>query len=302
MRAAHARTADTPPACARQPSLRVPCADLMGRWVTVRRFNEAQTKSAPLPISRVFDFTHLTEALRPCRFVTTASGGMRRRPVELAPLRDGWAHTRTLRRVYAAVQPSNAVRALVDDLVAAAVRHAGPRWAAVHLPIERDWWWDTSFCSPRRAHSFLQRCFAPSEVAEQIRDSLAMQRATGVVLLYAHDKVSSLGPPVCHAAFGRPTFKLLLNATLPYTLRNAAEQFLAARAPTGFYGNALSTFSKGVATMRESSDERTNASFAYDCTLSLVQTRRFVGRPRESIVSAHPGFRLLQPVRPERCR
>ena len=96
---------------------------------------------------------------------------------------------------------------------------------------------------------------------------------------------------------------------MPYTLRNAAEQFFAARAPAGFYGNAHSTFSKGIAAMRDttqSDDDDTariqaDASFAYDCTLALVKNRRINARPRDSIVAAHPGFRLLRTLQPDEC-
>ena len=82
------------------------------------------------------------------------------------------------------------------------------------------------------------------------RLSLAEQRATGTLMMVAHDKVASMGPPLCLSAFGNASFKLVLDARIPYTLRNAAEQFFAARAPAGFYGVTSSTFSKGVAAMR----------------------------------------------------
>lgn len=71
------------------------------------------------------------------------------------------------------------------------------------------------------------------------------------MLIFAADKVAELGPPVCTSQFGNGTIKLLLSPSdASYTIRNAAEQYLAARAPAGFYGNRFSTFSKGVALMR----------------------------------------------------
>lgn len=154
------------------------------------------------------------------------------------------------------------------------------------------------------------------------------------MLLYAHDKVSELGPPVCASDFGGRTVKLLLlplsaglqsfhrpysasvnrradgiaeaeGEQLCYTLRNAAEQFLAARAPGGFYGNRFSTFSKGVALMRaarrssavapwdmrnaEEASDWASQSFAYDCATSALELIK-------PVFTAHPGFHLLRPL------
>ena len=52
----------------------------------------------------------------------------------------------------------------------------GVRWAAVHLTIERDWWWDSDYCLPRRTHGYVQRCYAPDEVASIIEDALKERR------------------------------------------------------------------------------------------------------------------------------
>ena len=58
-------------------------------------------------------------------------------------LRNGWSSpsiTRAVATVYKAVRPNGVVQELIDALKREAVRHAGERWAAVHLPIEMDWW------------------------------------------------------------------------------------------------------------------------------------------------------------------
>ena len=105
-----------------------------------------------------------------------------------------------------------------------------------------------------------------------------------------------------------------------YTIRNAAEQFLAVRAPAGFFGNRFSTFSKGIALLRAAKgvpphmagsaatppradanasrggevDTLTvrltdwgSASFAYDCASIAPE----VIKP---VFTAHPGFHLLR--------
>ena len=87
----------------------------------------------------------------------------------------------------------------------------------------------------------------------------------------APPQVSSFGPPTEFNEYGPRAAKLLISPTVPYTIRNAAEQFLAAAAPAGFYGNAYSTFSKGVALMRAGVEGNGGAplpSFAYDCALA----------------------------------
>ena len=233
--------------------------------------------------------------------------GARIRPLLLEPLNAQWNVTRyrpMLEAVYRSVQPSARVQGLVDALVTAAQQHAGPRWAAIHLPIERDWWWTSAWCEGSRREAFTRRCWAPTEVAQLTAP--ARENATGTVLLYAHDKVAtrqkpavflsgsgrlSVGPVVCHADFGARTFKLQLTTTVPYTLRNAAEQFFAAKAPSGFFGNSFSTFSKGVALMRSSAD----VSYAYDC--ARLDYDHWEARAKRGIVPSHPGFWRLRLLR-----
>ena len=119
-----------------------------------------------------------------------------------------------------------------------------------------------------------------------IRAARRKTQATGSILLYAFDKVSALGPPVCSSDFSNQTVKLSLPTdAMSYTFRNAAEQHLASRAPAGFYGNRFSTFSKGVALMRASSG--IGKSFGYDCATRASHRIK-------PVFHSHPGFALLQ--------
>ena len=263
-------------------------------------------KAPPLSFNDVFDFAHFASQMRPCRLLLerprTAPAGATS-ATKLKSLRDGeWRATRTLGLLYSAIRPNARVQALVAQLVDSANLHAGPRWAAVHLAIERDWWWDSEICVPRRSQAFLRRCYSPSEVADIIRGSLAEQRATGTLMMVAHDKVASMGPPLCLSAFGNASFKLVLDARIPYTLRNAAEQFFAARAPAGFYGVTSSTFSKGVAAMRAARRSDRLSTFAYDCA-SWAMERRVWTPDKADISIAHLGFEALRTIEPrQHCR
>lgn len=257
-------------------------------------------KAAPLSFDAVFDFSEM----HPCRLLLEKPRDAATTAINLKSLRDGeWQATKTLGLLYGALRPSARVQALVDQLVVSATEHAGPRWAAVHLPIERDWWWDSEICVPRRSQSFVRRCYSPSEVAAIIRTSLAEKRATGTVIMVAHDKVATMGPPLCLPAFGNASVKLRLDSRIPYTLRNAAEQFLAARAPAAFYGITSSTFSKGVAAMRAARSRGDRLStFAYDCVrwAMLRRSGTTASKQATDISVAHPGFHALRTI--ELCR
>ena len=230
--------------------------------------------------------------------------------ITLAPLRSDWGAKRyapMLAAVYNAAQPSASVRTLVDVLIVEAKQRAGPRWAAVHLPIEKDWWWGSDWCHGRKEELYTRRCYAPAEVALLTRR--ARSDATGTVLLYAYDKAarrdspwtwethngqfSEYGPPVCLDAFGSATFKLQLPSHIPYTFRNAAELFFAARAPAGFFGNSYSTFSKGIALLR-ATPGRDGRSYAYDC--ALREKGHWQPSAQLGIVANHPGFIHLRPL------
>ena len=121
------------------------------------------------------------------------------------------------------------------------------------------------------------------------------------MLLFAADKVSPQGPTLCYDRFGTGTVKLQLPSRVAYLYRNAAEQWLAASAPGGFFGNAYSTFDKGVALLRSSvvTSDGSTASFAYDC--ALATRRAGCWQQRDSIVSSHPGFGKLRTLPGRRC-
>jgi hypothetical protein len=256
-----------------------------------------------------------------CTVVDRPRAGAHVEEVNVTKISDGWWRSvdpALLRQVYSAARPSATVASLVKILETVAREKAGERWAAVHLPIEQDWWWTSDFCRGRvHNESMTRRCFAPSEVAALTAPMRVTLGATGVVLLYAMDKVDPRGPPVCPDHFApRRTAKLVLPAVVPYTYRNAAEQFLAVRAPGGFFGNSFSTFSKGVALMRSAAalshlhwgtpaplaalpqSQWRNESFAYDCALPASLTWR---NREDSVVLKHPGFELLRTL-PGACR
>ena len=125
---------------------------------------------------------------------------------------------------------------------------------------------------------------------------------------------------MCAKRFGNATFKLQLPNEIAYTLRNAAELFLAASAPAGFVGNSFSTFAKAVALLRAQrhaaqpanaaasssspAAEQTASlgvvSYAYDCAAIEKELWRMPkGRP--SISLAHPGFEQMSVLQPSRC-
>ena len=180
---------------------------------------------------------------------------------------------------------------------------------------------------------------------------LRWRKASGIVLLYAHDKVASdakpwraratwnrTGPSVCDCDFGGMAVKLQLPATgphaVPYLYRNAAEQLFASRTPVAFFGNAYSTFSKGVALHRRAAalalarrsaaaghtaapalpkqattppplgaaaaatlPQPAPSAFAYDCALAEeAQWKPRHSRHTGRIIRLHPGFHLLRPL------
>ena len=246
------------------------------------------------------------------RFVSAAlPPGAHVELLTLRPLRPDWnfsRYGRMLSAVYRAVKPSAIVRALVEALVNEARPRIGLHWAAVHLPIEKDWWWGNDWCHARKPEKFTRRCYAPSEVARLTH--YARQNASGTVLLYAFDKAArrdnptwsgnraAYGPPVCRDDFGEATFKLQLPPVVPYTFRNAAELFFAAQAPAGFFGNAFSTFSKAVALMRSSTrtalETADGGSFAYDC--ARLEFEHWKDGARTGISTSHPGFWHLMAI------
>ena len=264
--------------------------------------------NATVRFSQLFDWWFFQERMQPCQLTEELPPrGAQVNRVPLISLRNGpeWGGAQSsfvpmLAQIYSALAPSAEVGRLVSALATQAVALAGPRWAAVHLPIERDWWLDSNFCTPRHSERWGRRCFSPLEVSRAIKRTLrdGPPRASGMVLLYAPDKVDVDGPPVCTE--GPDAVKLLLPAELPYTVRNAAEQFFAVASPAGFFGNSYSTFSKGVAVMRHWAAARgglpvgANRSFAYNCAKPISRWWSVRGRQGQHITLAHPGFELLE--------
>jgi len=253
----------------------------------------------PLRFDLVFDWPRFQGQIRPCAVALGAPSGATVQYTEPAELNNmGWssgAVTSMLERIYAAVQPSPLVQELIQALKLAAEQHAGPRWSAVHLPIEADWWFFSGWCASRSNEDHTRRCFTPAEVASRTRSTRRSLHSTGAVVAFAFDKVHWRGPSLCLETFGEATAKLALEATVPYTFRNAAELFLAVEAPGGFFGNSYSTQSKAIALLRAlHRDTRLhNASWAYDCARA-DSVRWFPPLLARGIVATHPGFARLQ--------
>ena len=256
-----------------------------------------------LLFSDLFDLAYMRERLFPCKIVEgmpRESGQMSafaadaiQRAVSIQWMRpqgisSEWNDSEALARVYSALKPNKWLEAVVGNLQQEAQRLVGPRWASVHLPIERDWWWEAGICHRRKDAPLVRRCFSPTEVGHITNASRHRLGITGVLLMYAHDKVSHKGPAVCRSDFGGNAFKLALPPQLGYTERNAAEQYLAARAPAAFYGNSFSTFGRGVALMRRGSLK----SHAYDSSALLSPTHSKTAKG----LANHPGAHFLHPV------
>ena len=306
--------------CTSTDTLVMPRFDADPLWkLNARTRNRSWVGHAPLRFDELFDFRHFQTAIAPCSVMLEPPRGATVQytvPTHLSEVTvameetgrrgSGWwgadtergssAVARALERVYGALLPSPTVQKLVDTLRRAAIRSAGDRWSAVHLPIEADWWFDSGWCQPRLYEGYTRRCFTPAEAAQLTQRKRREHASTGTVLLFAADKVATRGPSLCFDMFGERTTKLALDAEIPYTFRNAAELFLASIAPAGFFGNAYSTFSKAVGILRAS-----NASWAYDCALTESRGRWETQWLAESIVVSHPGFAKLQTL-PENCR
>jgi hypothetical protein len=97
-------------------------------------------------------------------------------------------------------------------------------------------------------------------------------------------------PRVDPAAFGARTVKLPPLLNLSYTVQAAVEMFAAAAAPAGFYGNAYSTFSRGVGLLRASQPGA--PSLAYDCGISYEAHR--------SNFSQYHALKVVEPAGCER--
>ena len=292
---------------------------------------QQKTKPRPLRFDHLFDWTHFARRVAPCVVVLEPPSGANVILTQPKHLTLGWSSPsifRAIEKVYAALSPNGAVRALIGALKREAVRRAGDRWTAVHMPIENDWCndpqltttlaspqvsplilphrWFTSngWCASRKLEDHTRRCFTPAEVANLTSAVRRDLNSTGTVLLFAHEKVNSRGPSLCLDAFGERAVKLALDRfKVSYLYRNAAEEFLAADAPAGFLGNSYSTFSKSVALLRSAhlDLQLRKQSWAYDCALPDSRHRWFPVQATESIVANHPGFARLDTL-PGHCQ
>ena len=222
--------------------------NLTSGWRFFKRGELGRRHVRSLRFGEVFDAEHFIRSIRPCLAVARVPSDralLTITPAHLEPINVKYKYNRLLPVVYRALRPGPAVAELVASHVEQARSGAGPRWSAVHLRIERDWWTESGFCrrSPRR-------CFPPDEVARIIAPSRAAANSTGAVLIYAADNLDAAGPRVRRSDFGGTTTKLSPPKDTAYTLRAASEFFAAAAAPGGFYGNTYSTFSRGVALLR----------------------------------------------------
>lgn len=244
---------------------------VLPRFTSGVNFFQRKYSNESLDFGEVFSVPYFQHRVRPCSVVAHEPAGASVRPLRVVPINKDWPYDHMLPLVYGALRPGRAVRPLVAGALREVGRRAGPRWSAVHLRIERDWFYITAFCNVARYTP--RRCFTPAEAAAVTKRSRARANTTGTLLLYAEDLMSPRGPKVDPAAFGAPTIKLPRIANASYTVRAAVEMFVAAEARAGFYGNSYSTFSRGVAMLRSVGCAGC-PSFAYDCA-ALHEKRNF---------------------------
>jgi hypothetical protein len=227
-----------------------------------------------MPFGELFDAHHFMRQMRPCRFAESVPEGARWRYVNVVGISKTWNYGHMLPRVYNALRAGPTVAPILARSLRRVEEGAGLHWSAVHLRIESDWMFLAQFCVLQRYTP--RRCFTPTEVAQITQDARARAKSTGTLLLYATDLVSPAGPVVKPRAYREPTVKLPKLANASYTVRAAVEMFMAAQAPAGFYGNAYSTFSRGVSLLRSGdscatgslgtpSTARSCGSYTYDC-------------------------------------
>lgn len=232
----------------KQPIATLVLPNLTAGWRFFKPGELGRRHVRSLRFGEVFDAAYFIRSVRPCLAVShvpSKHAQLTIKPARLEQINVKYKYNRLLPIVYRALRPGPAVADLVASHIEHARAAAGPRWSAVHLRIERDWWRESGFCrrSPRR-------CFPPDEVALIIAPSRAAGNSTGAVLIYAADNLDPSGPRVRQSDFGDGTTRLSAPKDTAYTLRAASELFVAAAAPGGFYGNTYSTFSRGVALLR----------------------------------------------------
>ena len=206
-----------------------------------------------LRFRQLFDTGKTIQSFRPCLAVEKLPSGAVGIPLSSIAINRQWHFRYMLAPVYRALKLSSHLLAVLEPLLTQARSMAGPNWAAVHLRIEHDWWVKSGFCRPGLMASRLtRRCFDTKTVANLTAANRRARGVTGVVLLYAADKLFTGGPTVNPLAdFGQGALKLRLPHNLSYAERATLEMYVAVNAPGGFYGNSYSSFSRGVGILRE---------------------------------------------------
>lgn len=154
----------------------------------------------------VFDAAAFAQRVAPCRVAEVAPVGVAVQEAAVVGINRQWPYEAWLPLVYGALAPSRKLQPAVAQMVRRAAAGGGPRWAAVHLRIERDWWVISGFCTARRFPH--RRCYPPSEVASLTAASRLRRNVSGVVLIYAADNVARSGPEVRPEQFGARVLSL----------------------------------------------------------------------------------------------
>ena len=254
-------------ACSEQESTALVLPHVTSGWRfftgRVRSRTPQGRNKRPLPFGELFNTSYFIQRVRPCLAVESLPTGAPYTVAKVVGVNPRWDYHRMLPLIYSALVPAGQLQSVVSELAAAAATAAGRHWAAIHLRIEQDWWLESGFCNVNRYP--VRRCIPPAEAAAVTSGHRLRHGTTGAVLLYAANNLAPGNPPISHADFGAQTVKLRIREELPYTIRAAAEFFLASGAPAGFYGNSVSTFSRGVSAAPQ---RRRAAALAPGCRLA----------------------------------
>ena len=252
-----------------------------------KRHQKDPYNNESMAFSELFHLRYFQRAIAPCTAVPDLPEGARDvRVVKILPIDRKWPekYGHMLALTYGALRPGTAVRAPFSAALRTVDATAGSRWAAVHLRIEKDWFYVSPFCNLIKFTP--RRCFTPTEAAILTRRQRERLNASGTLLLYAEELLNPrIGPHVNRSAFGDRTVKLPTHKleNVSYTVRAAVEMFVAAHAPAGFYGNAYSTFSRGVALLRAARDTGTCGaqceSYSYGLALPSPYHRPAIAHP-----------------------
>ena len=123
---------------------------------------------------------------------------------------------RNASKIHHALRPGKVIVGPLAESLRGLEAQIGSHWVAIHLRIERDWFFLANYC---RKELWPRRCYTPTEVAIITEGSRMLANATGTLLLYADDLMVKASPKVRRKRFGPRTTKLQLNRSLPYTVR-----------------------------------------------------------------------------------